>query len=82
MSDHLRIEDEDACSLATELAEMTGESLDFIVASALRARFEQELARRARQDRIMVITREIAMGLADPVAHDRSATAVRLAAAG
>lgn len=82
MSDHLRIEDEDACSLATELAEMTGESLDFIIASALRARFEQEMARRAQQERIMVITREIAMGASELAANDRIATAVRLAAAG
>jgi len=36
MLEELRIEDEDACSLAAELVELTGESLEHIVVTALR----------------------------------------------
>ena len=73
MSDALLIEDEDACSLATELMELTGESLEWIVTTALRERFERERARRDWHDRIMAITREIAAGLPDPAATNRAA---------
>jgi hypothetical protein len=82
MSDALRIEDEDACSLAAELAAMTGESLDWVVTTALRERLERECARRDWQDRVMAITREIATSLRDPAANDRGATSVRHAVAG
>ena len=49
MSRELLIDDEDACNLAVELARLTGESVNTVV------------ARQKRQERIMVITREIAM---------------------
>jgi hypothetical protein len=62
MQTELRIEDEDACALAAKLAELTGESLQFSVVTALREQVARETARRARQDRIMAITREIARG--------------------
>jgi hypothetical protein len=80
MSDALRIEGEEACSLAEELAALTGESLEWAVEIALRERFERERARRDWQDRIMVITREVATSLRDPAANDR--VSVRRAAAG
>lgn len=82
MSDALRIEGEDACSLAVELAALTGESLEWAVETALRERFERESARRDLQDRIMAITREIATSLRDPAANDRGRSSVRHAAAG
>ena len=66
MREELRIEDENACSLAAELVELTGESLEYIVVSALRDRFEREQARKAWQDHIMVITREIATSAREP----------------
>lgn len=59
----IRIEDEDACALAAELAALTGESLTFAVASALREQLAREMERKARQDRIMAITRDIARGM-------------------
>ena len=70
MHDELRIEGEDVCSLAAELVELTGESLQWAVVTALRERFERERARRDWQDRVMTITREIATGLCEPAAND------------
>jgi hypothetical protein len=58
----LRIVDEEACMLAAELVELTGDSLRSAVVAALREGIERERARRQRQDRIMAITREIASG--------------------
>ena len=66
MLEELRIEDEDACSLAAELVELTGESLEHIVVTALRERFEREQARKATQERIWAITREIATSMREP----------------
>jgi hypothetical protein len=66
MSTELRIADEHACNLAAELVELTGESLQWAVVTALRAQVDRELARKAKQDRIMAITREVAMSLRDP----------------
>jgi hypothetical protein len=82
MSDALRIEGEDACTLATELVALTGESLEWAVVTALRERFERESARRDWQDRVMAITREIATSQRDPAANDRGQVSVRRAAAG
>lgn len=59
----LRIEDEDTCALAAELVALTGESLSVAVATALREQIAREMERKARQDRIMAITRDIARGL-------------------
>lgn len=73
MRTELRIEGEDACSLAAELVELTGESLQWAVVTALRERFERERARRDWQDRIMAITREIARGLPASSANDHTA---------
>jgi hypothetical protein len=73
MRAELRIEGEDACSLAAELVELTGESLHWAVVTALRERFERERARRDWQDRIMDITREIARGLPAGPANDHTA---------
>jgi hypothetical protein len=61
MSRELLIDDEDACNLAVELARLTGESVNTVVATALREEIARERARQKRQERIMVITREIAM---------------------
>ena len=72
MRDELRIKGEEACILAAELMALTGESLDCAVTAALRERFEREQARRAWHDRIMVITREIAMGGSSVAANDRT----------
>jgi len=81
MSDALRIEDQDACNLAAELAALTGESLEWVVLTALRAQYERESARRDWQDRVMAITREIAMSTRCSVANDRG-QGLRRAAAG
>lgn len=62
MRTELRIEDEDACALAAELVALTGESLSFAVATALREQITRERNRKAQQDRIMAITRDIARG--------------------
>ena len=62
MHTELLIDDEDACALAAELVELTGESLRSAVVTALREQIARETARKARQDRIMAITRDIARG--------------------
>ena len=58
----LVIEDAEACELAAELVELTGDSLRIAVVTALREERDRALARRRRHDRIMAITREIALG--------------------
>ena len=76
MRDELRIKSEEACILAAELSALTSESLEWAVAAALRERFERERARRDLQDRIMMITREIATGMCDRPANDRGRRAL------
>jgi hypothetical protein len=58
----LVIEDAEACELAAELVELTGDSLRMAVITALREERDRALARRQRYERIMAITREIARG--------------------
>jgi hypothetical protein len=62
MPTELRIDDQDACTLAAELVALTGESLRSAVVTALREQIAREMARKARQERIMAITRDIARG--------------------
>ena len=58
----LVIEDAEACELAAELVELTGDSLRMAVVTALREERDRALARRRRAERIMAITRDIARG--------------------
>ena len=58
----LVIEDVEACELAAELVELTGDSLRMAVVTALREERDRALARRRRHEQIMAITREIARG--------------------
>jgi len=60
----LVIEDEEACRLAAELVELTGDSLRLAVVTALREERNRALERRERHERIMEITREIALSAA------------------
>ena len=60
----LVIEDAEACQLAAELVELTGDSLRMAVITALREERDRALIRRRRLERIMAITREIALGAA------------------
>ena len=62
MHTELLIRDEVACALAAELVELTGESLRSALVTALREQIVREMARKARQERIMAITRDIARG--------------------
>jgi hypothetical protein len=82
MRNELRINGEEACVLAAELTALTGESLEWAVTAALRERFEREQARRDWQDRVMAITREIAIGLPEVPANDRDNRAGGRALAG
>ena len=59
--EELLIEDAEVCQLAVELAELMGDSLRMAVITALRAERDRALARRRRHERIMAITREIAL---------------------
>ena len=60
--EELVIEDAEACQLAAELAELTGDSLRLAVVTALREERDRALVRRQRYEQIMAITREIARG--------------------
>ena len=62
--EELVIEDAEACQLAAELAELTGDSLRMAVVTALREERDRAVARRLRHERIMAITREIALSAA------------------
>jgi hypothetical protein len=62
--DELVIEDTEACQLAAELVELTGDSLRLAIVPALREERDRALARRRRHERIMAITREIALSAA------------------
>lgn len=62
--EELVIEDAEACQLAAELAELTGDSLRMAVVTALREERDRAMARRLRHERIMAITREIALSAA------------------
>ena len=68
----LVIEDVEACELAAELVELTGDSLRMAVVTALREERDRALARRRRHERIMAITREIARGPHGGVAGSRA----------
>jgi|HubBroStandDraft_6_1064221.scaffolds.fasta_scaffold2946938_2 antitoxin VapB len=52
MGQQLNIKSEDAYRLASELAELTGESLTAAVTTALRERLERERTERNRETRI------------------------------
>jgi hypothetical protein len=58
------VKDAEACRLAAELVELTGDSLRIAVITALREERDRALARRRRHERIMAITREIALSAA------------------
>lgn len=58
---HLNIKNDEAHRLATELAELTGESLTSAVTSALRERLQRE---RRRRDACAVAERLMAIGRA------------------
>lgn len=66
IEDVVVIEDEEACELAAELADLTGESMEVAMVMALRAEIGRARERKERHDRIMVITREIATNMRDP----------------
>ena len=68
----LVIEDAEACQLAAELVELTGDSLRMAVMTALREERDRALVRRRRHERIMAITREIARGSSGGLAVPRA----------
>ena len=70
MGHQLNIKSEDAYRLASELAELTGESLTAAVTTALRERLEREQAarnREARMARVRAITADIRRNLQHPL---------------
>ena len=67
METGLRIESDEASALATELAELTGESVDAAVTAALRQRLEREREKAARLKRIRELATEIRAHIQGPV---------------
>ena len=60
----LIIEDAEARELAAELVQLTGQSLRETIIIALREERDRAVARREKHERIMAITREIALAAA------------------
>ena len=75
MPSEILIQDADAIRLAAELSDLTGDSLHTAVVNALREELERERARKARQERIMAITRDIALSARYGQAHAIEAAA-------
>ena len=70
MGNQLNIKNEEAYLLASELAELTGESLTSAVTVALRERLERERVAREREtrsDRLMEIAADIRKHMREPV---------------
>jgi hypothetical protein len=80
MTNEILIQDADAIKLASELSDLTGDSLKMVVVTALRQEVERERARKARQERIMNITREIALSARYGLDHANEAAGHGLAA--
>jgi antitoxin VapB len=68
MGTQLNIKSEDAYRLASQLSELTGESLTTVVTEALRERLNRQLRTRGRDERIRrirAITADIRAGIGD-----------------
>ena len=72
MDAELRIESEEASRLAGELAELTGESVEAAVTSAIRQRLDREREKAAKMKRLRELTAEIRAHLTGPVSSDHS----------
>ena len=67
MGTELRIESNEACRLATEVAETTGTSIEQAVVVALRERLSGVRERAERVHRIMVIAADIRAHMTEPL---------------
>ena len=70
MEGHIRIEDEAAHAMASELAELTGESVDQAVIEAVRLRLEQERRKHDRERmfrKVQAITAEMRAHMGHPL---------------
>jgi antitoxin VapB len=70
MGTQLNIKSEDAYRLASELSELTGESLTSAVTTALRERLDRERAvsrKAAKSDRLMAIAAEMRARMPKPL---------------
>jgi antitoxin VapB len=75
MGAQLNIKSEDAYRLASQLSELTGESLTGVIIKALRAeleRRERERVVEAEVDCVMAIAKEIRSHMSEPVSSDTS----------
>lgn len=75
MGTQLNIKSEDAYTLASRLAELTGESLTTAVTEALRERLEREQRKHDLEDtveRMLAAGREIRAHMTGPVSSDLS----------
>ena len=72
MEAQLRIESDEACRLADDLARLTGEDTTTAVMTALRERLERERARSEKMAQLREITADIRAHLTGPVSsnHD------------
>jgi antitoxin VapB len=73
LGDQLSIKSEDACRLASELAEVTGESITTAVTEALRERLARQMQLRKTSElkaRLLALTDEIRAHMQEPVSSD------------
>lgn len=72
MDTALRIESEEASTLACELAELTGESVEAAVTGAIRQRLEYERQKAAKLKHLRELAAEIRAHMREPVSSDHS----------
>ena len=67
MAHQFTIESEEAFALATELAALTGQSLETVVVQAVRQQLDAERTLRAKFDRVMALAAEFRATLTEPM---------------
>jgi antitoxin VapB len=75
MGAHLNVKSEDAYQIASQLAELTGESLTSVVTRALRSELDRERRERdidAKVARMLAAGEEIRAQMREPITSDHS----------
>lgn len=72
METELKIESDEASALASELAELTGESVSAAVTTAVRERLKREREKATKLQRIRELAIEIRAHMREPVSSDHS----------
>jgi antitoxin VapB len=72
MDAELRIDSEETIRVATELANLKGESLEVAVLVSLQERLQREREIKDKVDRVMALAREVRAHMREPVSSDHN----------